>query len=171
MYMKKRDLFLIIIFAFFINLKQVFAVCPVCTVAVSAGVGLSRWLKIDDLITGLWIGGVTVSVIIWTLDFFKKKKIKFKGLALITSLAYYALVILPLYYSNMIGHPSNVFVFGMDKLLFSIILGSISFYVGANYYEYLKEKNNGRAYFPFQKVVMPIAPLIILTILFYILVK
>ena len=32
------------------------AICPVCTVAVGAGIGLSRWLGIDDSITGLWIG-------------------------------------------------------------------------------------------------------------------
>lgn len=32
------------------------AVCPVCTVAVGTGVGLSRWLGVDDTITGLWLG-------------------------------------------------------------------------------------------------------------------
>jgi len=38
------------------NTNQVFAVCPVCTVAAGAGVGLSRWLGIDDIIIGLWVG-------------------------------------------------------------------------------------------------------------------
>jgi hypothetical protein len=69
------------------------------------------------------------------------------------------------------GQEENVFAFGIDKLLFSIILGRISFFIGANYYEYLKKRNNGRAYFPFQKVVMPIAPLVIFSIIFYFLTK
>jgi len=31
----------------------VFAQCPVCTVAIGVGVGLCRYLGIDDLITGI----------------------------------------------------------------------------------------------------------------------
>ena len=36
--------------------------CPVCAVAVGFGLGLSRWLKIDDAISGLWIGALIVSL-------------------------------------------------------------------------------------------------------------
>jgi len=168
---KINNVILLTFLLFLISLKQVFAVCPVCTVAVGAGVGLSRWLQIDDLITGLWIGGLISSLIIWTLNFLKNKNINFKGKTIITILSYYLLLILPLYFSNIIGHPLNTFIFGIDKLLFGIILGSISFYTGANYYEYLKERNKGRAYFPFQKVVMPTIPLIVLSIFFYFLTK
>jgi hypothetical protein len=107
----------------------------------------------------------------WTLTFLKSRNVNFKGKTIITILAYYLVSILPLYFTNIIGHPLNTFVFGIDKLLFATIIGSISFYAGANYYEYLKEKNKGHAYFPFQKVVMPVAPLIILSILFYFLTK
>ena len=32
------------------------AVCPVCIVAVGAGLGLSEYLGIDDTIAGVWIG-------------------------------------------------------------------------------------------------------------------
>ena len=155
----------------FASLKHVFAVCPACTVAVSAGVGLSRWFLIDDLVTGLWIGGFTVSMIIWTISFLDDKNIRFKGRKILTTLIYYALILIPLYTSGIMGQEENVFAFGIDKLLFSIILGSISFFIGANYYEYLKKRNNGRAYFPFQKVVMPIAPLVIFSTIFYFLTK
>jgi hypothetical protein len=34
------------------------AICPLCTIAVGAGVGLSRWIGVDDAVTGLWIGGL-----------------------------------------------------------------------------------------------------------------
>ncbi|MDD4358321.1 MAG: hypothetical protein PHY30_00720 [Candidatus Pacebacteria bacterium] len=161
---------LILAALFLLNIKQAFAVCPVCTIAVGAGVGLSRWLHIDDVITGLWIGGLIVSMIVWTLDYLRKKDINFKGKEIITIFLYYLLIILPLYFGGIMGHPLNI-ILGIDKLLFGIILGSLSFCLGVIYYDYLKERNNGHAYFPFQKVVMPVLPLIILSIVFYFLTK
>jgi len=151
--------------------EKAFAVCPVCTVAVGAGVGLARWLKIDDTISGLWIGGLIVSLIFWTVDWLKKKNLAFKGSWLIVTLSYYLIVILPLYFKGIIGHPQNSLFcwcgIRWDKFVVGIILGSVSFYLGALSYFLLKKENQGHAYFPFQKVVMPILPLIILSLLFY----
>jgi hypothetical protein len=155
--------------------KQVLAVCPICTIAVGAGVGLSRWLGIDDTITGLWVGGLIVSMITWTESWLEKKNIHFKGRVFVNILAYYILIVIPLYYSGIMGHPQNqLFCFGdfnIDKLLFGIITGSLAFWFGAEWYFYLKEKNNNHAYFPFQKVIMPILPLIILSVIYYFLTK
>jgi hypothetical protein len=158
-------------FIFLSFAQKVWAVCPICTVGVAVGVGLSRWLGIDDTITGLWIGGLVVSMITWTLTWLEKKNIKFKGRAIVTIFTYYFLVVVPLYFTGIMGHPQNRLFcfcgFNFDKLLFGIIVGSFAFWFGAEWYYYLKKKNNGKAYFPFQKVVMPIAPLIILSIIFY----
>ncbi len=148
---------------------QAKAVCPVCTVAVGAGLGLSRWLGIDDTISGLWIGGLTVSLILWTINFFNKKNIIFKGYKTIIIFTYYALIIAPLKIHEIIGHPLNTF-FGIDKLIFGISVGSVSFYLGNLAYDKYKEKR-GKALFPFQKVVMPILPLIIFSIIFYYFIK
>jgi hypothetical protein len=171
--MKKIIVFALSIFG--LNLlfaKQALAVCPICTIAVGAGVGLSRWLGIDDAITGLWVGGLIVSMIIWTESWLEKKNIRFKGRMFVNILGYYALIIIPLYYSGIIGNPLNTLcACGLDKLLFGIIAGSLAFWFGASWYFHLKEKNNGRAYFPFQKVVMPILPLIILSVIYYFLTK
>src|SRR3989338_5982677 len=73
------------------------AVCPVCAIAVGAGVGLSRYLGIDDTIAGLWIGGLSLSLSLWTIDWFDRKKIQFKYRAFITTLAYDVLIVVPLY--------------------------------------------------------------------------
>lgn len=152
---------------FLVGMPQAHAVCPICTIAVGAGVGLSRWLGIDDMIAGLWIGGLTVSMIMWTLSWFDKKKIHFKGRHLVTICSYYVLIVVPLFFTGIMGHALNT-LWGVDKLLIGIIGGSVVFYGGAWWYERVKKKNNGHAHFPFQKVVMPIAPLILLSILFYI---
>ncbi len=165
----------LILLAFVINLfyaNQALAVCPICTVAVGAGVGFSRSLGVDDSIAGLWIGGLTVSMIVWTLSWFRKKNINFKFRSLITIIGYYALVVLPLYYTGIMGNSDYlIFNIGLDKMLLGILVGSAGFWTGATWYKQMKEKNNGKAYFPFQKVVMPIAPLIALNILFYFLNK
>lgn len=172
--MKKVLLFLLSIFGLNLLLaKPALAVCPICTIAVGAGVGFSRWLGIDDSITGLWIGGLIVSMIAWNLNWFDKKNIKFKYRNILTILAYYLIIIIPLYYSGIIGNPLNTLCGCQffDKLLISIIVGSTGFWFGASWYFYLKEKNSNHAYFPFQKVVMPISPLIVLSIIFYFLTK
>lgn len=156
----------------FIFAKKALAICPICTIAVGAGIGFSRWLGIGDAITGLWIGGLVVSMIFWTESWLDKKNIRFKGRVFADTLAYFALTIIPLYYSGIIGNPLNTLCFcGLDKLLFGIIAGSVSFWFGASWYFYLKEKNSGRAHFPFQKVAMPIAPLLILSMIYYFLIS
>lgn len=171
--MKKIIVFTLSIFG--LNLlfaKQALAVCPICTIAVGAGVGLSRWLGIDDSITGLWIGGLTVSMITWTLSWFDKKNIHFRGRALVTIIGYYLLIVVPLYFMGIMGNPLNTICdCGLDKLLIGIVVGSTAFWFGAEWYFNLKEKNGGHAYFPFQKVVMPVSPLIIMSLIFYFLTK
>ena len=171
--MKKIIVFALSIFG--LNLlfaKQALAVCPICTIAVGAGVGLSRWLGIDDSITGLWIGGLTVSMITWTISWFDKKNIQFKGRIFVTILSYYLLIVIPLYFMGIMGNPLNTICScGLDKLIIGIIVGSFGFWFGAEWYFHLKEKNGGHAYFPFQKVVMPISPLIIMSFIFYFLTK
>jgi len=147
-----------------------YAICPLCTVAVGAGVGLTHWLGIDDTITGLWIGGLTVSLIMWTIYWLNGKNIHFKGRKIIITLAYYLIIVAPLYPLKIIGQPLNT-LWGIDKLLLGIISGSIFFFIGGIWYVYLKKRNNNQPYFPFQKVVMPVAPLIILSIIFYFITK
>ena len=166
---KRKILFFLTVFSFLIT-SSAKAICPICTVAVGAGVGLSRWLGIDDTITGLWIGGLTVSMIMWTIDWLGRKNVYFKKRKTIIAVVYYLLIVAPLYWMDIIGHPFNK-IWGIDKLFLGIVFGSIVFWSGANWYFYLKVKNNGHAYFPFQKVVMPVSPLIILSFIFYFLTK
>jgi hypothetical protein len=155
-------------FAIFSNSAQ--AICPICTVAVGAGVGLSRWLGIDDAITGIWIGALIVSSITWTINWMNGKNIKFKGRKILITLAYYLIIVVPLYWSGVIGHYFNK-IWGIDKLIFGIIIGSIVFLASVLWYENLKKKNNNKANFPFQKVAMPIGFLVIFSIIFYFITK
>lgn len=146
------------------------AQCPVCTVAAIGGVGLARWLKIDDTITGIWIGGLLVSVSLWTINWLKAKKWRFWQDNIIVPLFYYLTTIIPLYTYKIIGHPGNLF-WKMDKLVLGIIIGSIFFMGITLKYQEIKQRNNGRAQFPFQKVVLPVLTLSLLSLIFYFLTK
>jgi len=149
------------------------AICPVCVIAVGAGLGLSEYLGIDDTIAGLWIGGLIVSMIIWNINWFNKKNWLFGNKDIrdiLLTILYYVLVIWPLMNKGIIGHPLNK-LWGIDKLLLSITIGSIFFVIANLAYNYLKKKNNNHAYFPFQKVVMPVGTLTILSFIFYFLTK
>ena len=159
-------LFSLSAFCFLLSTSFAQAVCPVCTVAVGACVGFSRYLGIDDTITGLWIGGLIVSMIAWTISWLTKKNIRFIGRKILVIILYYLLIIGPLYWKDVIGHPFNK-IWGMDKLLLGIIAGSFFFFLGNMLHLWLKKRNGGQVYFPFQKVVAPIFILAILSVIFY----
>lgn len=170
MKVEKNFYFWGMMFFSFLFVSYAKAVCPICTVAVGAGVGFSRWLGIDDTITGLWIGGLIVSMGMWTINWLEGKKIKFKGIKMLVMLGYYLVTIMPLYQMGIMGHPFNV-LWGVDKLLLGILIGSVVFLFSSFWYIQLKAANKGHAYFPFQKVVMPIVFLTLSSFLFYFLSK
>jgi hypothetical protein len=89
---------------------------------------------------------------------------------LLTALAYYILTIWPLWAKGLIGHPYHQF-WGVDKLILGITIGSIAFIIANLTYNDIKKKNGGHAQFPFQKVVLPVSTLLVLSIIFYFLTK
>ena len=142
------------------------AICPVCTVAVAGGVGLSRWLGIDDTVSGIWIGGLTVSLTFWTDSWLESKKFKISGRLFAVLVVYIALIVLPLYWMDVTGHPFNR-MWGVDKLMLGMVFGGIVFALAVTAYDALKRRNNGHAWFPFQKVVMPVGALAVVSAIFY----
>jgi uncharacterized membrane protein (UPF0136 family) len=141
-------------------------ICPVCTIAVAGGVGLCRYLGIDDLISGSWIGALLFSLFLWTIEWLNKKKIKFLFRKPLVFIFWYGLTIFPLMKVGIIGYPQNKFL-GIDKLIFGIFSGTIVFLFSILFENYLRKKNQGKAYFKFQKVIVPILFLIILSLIFW----
>ncbi|HAI73938.1 MAG TPA: hypothetical protein DCS28_01470 [Candidatus Moranbacteria bacterium] len=167
----RKNLFLTIFsLALFFGATSAQAFCPVCVVAVGAGLELSHYLGIDDTITGLWIGALLFSLSIWTLDWLKKKKYKLAGKNFLVFFTFYSLTILPLYWSKLIGQPMHS-LWGIDKLVLGIFFGSIVFFLGGMLNLFLKKKNDEKVYFPFQKVVIPVGLLFLLSFIFYFLTK
>jgi hypothetical protein len=149
------------------------AVCPLCVVAIGAGLGLSEYLGIDDTISGSWIGAMLIATAWWNINWFNKKKLwqkHWKTRNVLTIFAYYLLVVVPLFTQGLIGKAGRT-LFGLDKLALGIALGTLVFIFSEFWYNNIKKKNGGHAQFPFQKVAMPVINLAVLDLLFYLLVN
>lgn len=161
-----KFLFFLIIGIFSANFAFAQPVCPVCVVAIGAGLGFSRWLGVDDLITSVWIGAGLLTLTIWTLHWLYKKNWNFRFSGIVAFVFYYVLTFVPLYWVGIVGHPLNT-IFGIDKILFGTIVGTIVLAAGLYLNNFLKIKNNGKQFFNYQKVVVPILALILISIIFY----
>jgi len=147
-------------------IKPVEAVCPVCTVAVGAGVGISRLIGIDDSITGVWIGGLIISSGLWMADFIRKKQWKIPIPDILSILLMLLFVIPPLYWSNMIGVTNNTLL-GIDKIIFGSVIGSLIFFLGVGIDKLLRLINNDKVYIYYQKVILPVLLLSIVSLILY----
>lgn len=164
--MKKIILF-ITLFLSLINFS--YAVCPVCTVAVGAGLGFLRVWGVDDLITGLWFGALIVSSIAWFIDWLNRKNVHFLFRKILVIASFYIIFIWPLYFLGyMVGAPT---IWKIDKLLWGVLLGTFIFIVSIFSDKYLRKINNNRIMIIYQKVIIPIVFLIITSTVVYLLIK
>ena len=162
----KIKLICLSIFGLFITPFVTKAVCPVCTVAIASGVGLCRYLGIDDLISGLWVGGLLISLAVWTKDYLKKHKWDFKYSYPILSAGYFLITFIPLKFLGILGHKYNL-IFGMDRLLFSSIAGAFLVHISVFINNWLKKQNHNKVFIPYQKVIIPLILLTIFSFVFY----
>lgn len=133
--------------------------CPVCTIAIGAGLDIAHRLGVPDSVVGLWAGAMLTLVGYWTLKFMDKKKWFFPGrnaLVLILSVAMIGFVYLGVVDYNPVLICGS---FAMDPVLFGAICGALIFIGTSMLYQWMKRKNGGHAHFPFEKVVLPVVAL------------
>lgn len=150
-------------------------VCPLCTVAVAAGVGVLESYGVDKIIIGLWFGALIVSSIAWMIDWMNRKNIHFLFRKILIILSFYAIFIIPLYYlkagGTVVMGSGIGEVLGIDRLLFGVILGTIIFISAIFANNYLKKINDGKVMIFWQKVIVPVVFLIISSIIAWLLIK
>ncbi len=159
--------------SFFVFASPAQAVCPVCTAAVIGGLGFSRVIGIDDSVSGIWIGGLILSLTFWTTDWIIKKgylkKLKQIYILILCAALYYLITFVPMQMTNFIGHPVNR-IYGIDKLVFGTVVGSLGFLAGV-YLDQKQRKLYGKQFFQFQRVVFPLALLFILSVVLYLIIR
>jgi len=159
---------LILLFGFlgicflFIVPTSVAAQCPVCIVTVGGGMLLAKKLGIDDLLVSIWISALNTAISFWVAP---KIKIKYlKNPYLLSFLLYFA-TLFYFYFTDQIGFSSNQ-VIGVDKIVFGQTIGLLVMFI-ANYLDgYVRRKNNNKVLFYYQKVIIPLSFLFIITLIF-----
>jgi fructose-specific phosphotransferase system IIC component len=81
----------------------------------------------------------------------------------------YLFVLVPLKLGGTIGILRNT-IWGIDKIIFGIIIGSIVFLIGV-WADKFQRKKFKKIFFPFQKVVFPVLALFITSLVFYFVTK
>lgn len=150
-----------------------YAVCPVCTIAIGAGLEGMRMLGVKDVITGIWAGGLTVSLIGWTANYMRRRNVKGWFWYLLNAVVYVAL--LAGVYFVPRGNPVVKWwencMWGIDQFLLGSLVGAITFILMELWYMRIKRNNGGHALFPFQKVVMPFGGLVVMTVIFWLIIR
>jgi hypothetical protein len=172
--MKRLSVCFLCVFCVFALLTSVAqAVCPVCTIAIGAGLESMRVLGVKDVLTGIWAGGLTVSLIGWTAGYMRKHNVKNPIWYLLNAIVYIALLasvyVFPL--DNPIVKWWDNCMWYMDQFLLGILVGAVTFIAMELWYLHIKKKNGGHALFPFQKVVMPFTGLLLMTGVFWAIIK
>lgn len=138
--------------------------CAVCTVAVGASLEVARRYGVDDAVVGVWAGAMLTLLGYWLILWFDKKNWNFplRNLILMTI----SIGSIGFMYFEMPYKPRIIGCFYMDPLLFSTLLGAAVFVYVSKFYQWMKARNGGHAHFPFEKVVLPVAALALLSVYF-----
>lgn len=150
-----------------IFVRSVFATCPVCVVAVGGGLWLAGTLGIDDLIVSIWIGALVTALA--TVLAGKFKKIKLPQAEVSWSVIFYFLTLATLQLQGKLNNP-YCRIFGVCKIWLGITVGTLVFLLGVFLDRFLRTKNEGKVFFPFQKVVLPVVAVLLVSLIFYFLV-
>lgn len=164
--MKKITVFLTASLIYLLTPSVVSAHCPLCVAGAAAGITLTRWVGVDDSITGVWVGAMLGSISLWFYQYLLSKNIGFvEKNRLITKLAIYLAVfastIWSFYKFNLVIRMSQIM--GVDKLAFGMTAGGILFYL----VDSIKIKH----YFNYQKIAVSLGSMTILSLAVYILIN
>lgn len=182
----KKQAFRIFVLAALISLivlPGVMAHCPLCTTGAVIGVGFARAYGVDDSIVGLFIGALIASSALW-FNKWLKKKVNFPLQELVLVAVSFLLLVVPFYYAGLItsfemvkSMPTHhgmtglgilgLADFGVDKLLFGTIIGTLAIWGIFNLSDYIKKKN-GKVIWPYQGLSFMVVALALLTLIFWV---
>ena len=136
---------------------------PICAIGIASGLAISRWLGIDDLTLGLWIGALILSFSI-QFDIFLSKKgksfpLSFWAIFLGTS----ALSFLPIL--KTITSDPSCNILGFPRVICGSVLGALMLFLVDKVNLFVIDKHNKKVYFYYQKAIIPIIALIIISMI------
>lgn len=154
--------FLVSSFSFLFFARPSLAQCPVCIVTVGGGMLLARKLGVDDLLVSIWISALNTAI-----AFYLAPKLKYKLISNPWFLSFILFATTLIYFqtTGQLHHPKNQLL-GIDKIIFGQTVGMIAMFIGNFIYGFSKYKNNGKAIFPYSKVVFPVGLVVFVSLVF-----
>lgn len=135
---------------------------PLCTIGIVGGLSLSKFLGINDLTLGLWVGALLLSASLLFYRFLSKKRIKIFG-GFVTILAlFYVLSFLPLYKYLIWQSPK---ICGMPRIILGSLIGMFVLFFSDYINHQIIAKNKNKVYFYYQKAIIPLLVLILVSII------
>lgn len=133
--------------------------CPVCTIAIGASLEIAHRTGVPDSVVGLWAGALLALVGYWLIKFCDARGWHWRGRNAILIAMSVASVGFS-YLGTVQYNPVWICgLFRMDVLLFGTLCGAAIFILTEKLYDFMKARNGGHAHFPFEKVVLPVIAL------------
>lgn len=156
--------------------------CPLCTTGAAIGVGFTRAYGVDDSIVGVFLGALVVSSALW-FNKWLKKKVDFPLQELLIIIISFLSLAIPFYqfgiitnfemtksmpeYHGMTGFGIfGLSQFGADKLLFGMIIGTLSIWGVFAFSDYIKKKR-GAVLWQYQGLSFMAITLALLSLVFW----
>ena len=141
--------------------------CAVCTVAIASSLSIARKMGVKDEVVGVWAGALMAILGYWVIRWFDKKNWHFRyrdSLLMVLSIASIGFM-----YMGSLDYDPMLFLgfLYIDSFLFSSLCGAVGFIGAMNFYEWMKARHGGHAHFPFEKVVIPVLTVFLISLLFH----
>jgi len=138
---------------------------PLCAIGIAGGLWLSKLLGIDDITLGLWIGALILSVSVQLNKFLIKKGKNFRFSFGIILVASWLLSFLPIW-TKLNWEPASLFCW-LPRVISGSLIGMIILFV-SDWLDniILKKFHQDKVYFPYQRVIIPLIALIIISAIF-----
>ncbi len=146
--------------------------CPLCVAGAAFGITLTRWVGVDDSITGVWVAAFLGAISFWTYSLASSKiSLSPAKKSLAKPLIYvliFGLTLWSFYKFQLIIRMSQIF--GLDKLTFGMLAGGTLFYL-VDILDNFVIKKEGKVLFPYQRIVVSLGSMALLSLLIYILIN
>lgn len=141
--------------------------CPLCVAGAGAGLTLTRWVGVDDSISGVWLAAFLGAISFWSESLIKRRELRPK-LRPFIFIAIFAATIWSFYKFNLVIRMSQIL--GLDKLIFGMVVGGVAFYLVDVVDDYII-KRKGKVFFPYQRIIVTLGSMLLLSLAIYILIN
>ncbi len=137
---------------------------PLCAIGIAGGLWLSKILGIDDLTLGLWMGALILSVSVQLNKYLIRKGKAFPVSFWLILISSWGLSFLSIW-KKLNWQPQSLFC-GLPRVISGSLIGMIVLFVSDWLNGFIiRRYHHNKAYFPYQRIIIPIIGLIIISLI------